>query len=106
MKNFLSYSQLALGKQNVQVMTFGEPRIGNAAFASYYSQVVPNTIRVTNGHDIVPHLPPYYHYFRQKTYHHFPREVMVLRNSKFIDTTNFVFSGMILVLKWCTYIMS
>ncbi|CAA3014605.1 lipase [Olea europaea var. sylvestris] len=66
---------LALGKQNVQVMTFGQPRIGNAAFASYYSQVVPNTIRVTNGHDIVPHLPPYYHYFRQKTYHHFPREV-------------------------------
>ncbi|KAL2470330.1 alpha/beta-Hydrolases superfamily protein [Abeliophyllum distichum] len=66
---------LALGEQNVQVMTFGQPRIGNAAFASYYSKVVPNTIRVTNGHDIVPHLPPYYHYFPQKTYHHFPREV-------------------------------
>ncbi|XP_057960136.1 lipase-like [Malania oleifera] len=61
--------------QNVQVMTFGQPRIGNAAFASYYSQVVPNTIRVTNEHDIVPHLPPYYAYFPQKTYHHFPREV-------------------------------
>ncbi|KAF5738700.1 Alpha/beta-Hydrolases superfamily protein [Tripterygium wilfordii] len=61
--------------QNVQVVTFGQPRIGNAAFASYYSQLVPNTIRVTNGHDIVPHLPPYYYYFPQKTYHHFPREV-------------------------------
>ncbi|KAI4317633.1 hypothetical protein L6164_025488 [Bauhinia variegata] len=61
--------------QNVQVMTFGQPRLGNAAFASYYSKLVPNTIRVTNGHDIVPHLPPYYYYFPQKTYHHFAREV-------------------------------
>ncbi|KAJ4722234.1 Lipase [Melia azedarach] len=64
-----------LGAQDVQVMTFGQPRIGNAAFASYYIQLVPNTIRVTNEHDIVPHLPPYYSYFPQKTYHHFPREV-------------------------------
>ncbi|GFZ08973.1 alpha/beta-Hydrolases superfamily protein [Actinidia rufa] len=61
--------------QNVQVMTFGQPRIGNTAFASYYSQLVPNTIRVTNDHDIVPHLPPYYPYLTQKTYRHFPREV-------------------------------
>ncbi|GAA0146626.1 hydrolase [Lithospermum erythrorhizon] len=63
------------GYQNVQVMTFGQPRIGNAAFASYYSQFVPNTIRVTHDHDIVPHLPPYYYFFAKKTYHHFPREV-------------------------------
>ncbi|XP_021904988.1 lipase-like [Carica papaya] len=61
--------------ENVQVMTFGQPRIGNAAFASYYKQFLPNTIRVTHDHDIVPHLPPYYSYFPQKTYHHFPREV-------------------------------
>ncbi|KAK3441013.1 hypothetical protein EUGRSUZ_B01272 [Eucalyptus grandis] len=61
--------------ESVQVMTFGQPRIGNAVFASYYSELVPNSFRVTNGHDIVPHLPPYYHYFPQKTYHHFPREV-------------------------------
>ncbi|KAL0376494.1 UNVERIFIED_CONTAM: Lipase [Sesamum calycinum] len=65
---------LSLGEQNVQVMTFGQPRIGNAVFASYFNQLVPDTIRVTNGHDIVPHLPPYYH-FPQKTYRHFPREV-------------------------------
>ncbi|XVE82076.1 hypothetical protein DITRI_Ditri15bG0117500 [Diplodiscus trichospermus] len=61
--------------KNVQVITFGQPRIGNAAFASYYSKLVPNTIRVTNDHDIVPHLPPYYSLFPRKTYHHFPREV-------------------------------
>ncbi|KAJ7955052.1 Lipase [Quillaja saponaria] len=61
--------------QNVQVMTFGQPRIGNAAFASRYKKLVPNTIRVTNEHDIVPHYPPYYRHFSQKTYHHFAREV-------------------------------
>ncbi|KDP40015.1 hypothetical protein JCGZ_02013 [Jatropha curcas] len=61
--------------KNVLVMTFGQPRIGNAVFASYYSRLVPNSIRITNNHDIVPHLPPYYSYFPQKTYHHFPREV-------------------------------
>ncbi|KAJ8900671.1 hypothetical protein K2173_025448 [Erythroxylum novogranatense] len=60
---------------NVQVITFGQPRIGNAIFASYYSELVPNAIRVTNDHDIVPHLPPYFFHFPQKTYHHFPREV-------------------------------
>ncbi|KAF7837865.1 lipase-like [Senna tora] len=64
-----------LNAQDVQVMTFGQPRVGNAVFASYYSKLVPNTIRVTNGHDMVPHLPPYYYYFPKKTYHHFPREV-------------------------------
>ncbi|XP_068658763.1 probable feruloyl esterase A isoform X1 [Aristolochia californica] len=61
--------------KNVQLMTFGQPRVGNAAFASYFKKHVPNTIRITNEHDMVPHLPPYYSYFPQKTYHHFPREV-------------------------------
>ncbi|KAJ0518582.1 putative feruloyl esterase [Helianthus annuus] len=69
---------LIYGSKNVQVTTFGMPRIDNVAFASYYSQVVPNTFRVTHGHDLVPHLPPYYHHFPQKTYHHFPAEVILL----------------------------
>lgn len=59
-------------------MTFGQPRIGNAVFASNFKGHLPNAIRVTNAHDIVPHLPPYYRYFPQKTYHHFPREVCLL----------------------------
>ncbi|XP_076940217.1 lipase-like [Bidens hawaiensis] len=59
---------LMYGSNNVQVTTFGQPRIGNAAFASYYSKVVPNTFRVTHAHDLVPHLP-HYQYFPQKTYH-------------------------------------
>lgn len=67
--------QVNYNSQNVQVMTFGQPRIGNAVFASYYSNIVPNSFRVTNGNDVVPHLPPFYAYFPKKTYHHFPREV-------------------------------
>ncbi|KAL1209084.1 Triacylglycerol lipase OBL1 [Cardamine amara subsp. amara] len=65
------------GEENVQVMTFGQPRIGNSAFASYYNMLVPNTFRIIHDHDIVPHLPPYYRIFPQKTYHHFPTEVWV-----------------------------
>lgn len=77
-------------------MTFGQPRVGNAAFASYFNKHVPNAIRVTNGHDMVPHLPPYYTYFPQKTYHHFAREVwlhnagigsLVLLVEKICDST-------------------
>ncbi|GLJ45801.1 hypothetical protein SUGI_0963840 [Cryptomeria japonica] len=63
------------GIVDIQVMTFGQPRIGNSVFATYYSSLVPKTIRVTHEHDMVPHLPPYYTYFPQWTYHHFPREV-------------------------------
>jgi predicted lipase len=65
------------GLKDVTLMTFGQPRIGNAVFASNFKGHLPNAIRVTNAHDIVPHLPPYYRYFPQKTYHHFPREVWI-----------------------------
>ncbi|XP_062181209.1 lipase-like isoform X2 [Phragmites australis] len=65
------------GLKDVTLMTFGQPRIGNAVFASYFRRHLPNAVRVINAHDIVPHLPPYYHYFPQKTYHHFPREVWI-----------------------------
>lgn len=63
------------GGNNVYLMTFGQPRVGNAAFASYFTKYVPNTIRVTHEHDIVPHLPPYFFIFPDQTYHHFPTEV-------------------------------
>ncbi|XP_078440513.1 lipase-like isoform X2 [Wolffia australiana] len=68
-----------LGEVNVQLMTFGQPRIGNAAFVSYFKMHVPKSIRVVNDHDMVPHLPPYYGIFPQKTYHHFPREVWLYK---------------------------
>ncbi|KAL3727591.1 hypothetical protein ACJRO7_032344 [Eucalyptus globulus] len=55
----------------VQVLTFAQPRIGNAMFFSDYS--TPNTIHINNGHEIVLHLPSYYSWFPRKIYHHFPR---------------------------------
>jgi hypothetical protein len=67
--------QVNYGLDGVKLMTFGQPRIGNEAFASYFKVYLPHAIRVTNAHDIVPHLPPYFTLFPQKTYHHFPREV-------------------------------
>lgn len=39
------------------VYTFGQPRVGNEAFANYYSKFLPETFRVINNADIVPHLP-------------------------------------------------
>lgn len=63
------------GEAQIQAITFGLPRVGNAKFAFYYGQHVPQTIRVANGHDIVPHLPPYYRFLPRKAYHHFPREI-------------------------------
>ncbi|TVU47045.1 hypothetical protein EJB05_06623 [Eragrostis curvula] len=63
------------GSKDVNLMTFGQPRVGNAAFASYFAEIVPNTIRVTHERDIVPHLPPYFFFLPQLTYRHFPREV-------------------------------
>ncbi len=39
------------------VYTFGQPRVGNDQFASYYSKTVPETYRIINYADIVPHLP-------------------------------------------------
>lgn len=73
--NVLPRLQISLGSESVHLMTFGQPRIGNAAFASYFEQYVPSAIRVTHEHDIVPHLPPYFFFLPHLTYHHFPREV-------------------------------
>ncbi|CAK9261816.1 unnamed protein product [Sphagnum jensenii] len=67
------------GVKNIQVFTFGQPRIGNPAFAAYYSENVPLTIRVTHSHDVVPHLPPYYLIMGEKTYRHFATEVWIFK---------------------------
>jgi predicted lipase len=41
-----------------QFYTYGEPRVGNAAFASYFAGAFP-IYRVVHYADIVPHVPPY-----------------------------------------------
>ncbi|CAM0874088.1 unnamed protein product [Alopecurus aequalis] len=63
------------GSSEIQLITFGQPRVGNPAFAAYFNEQVPKTIRVTHENDIVPHLPPYFSYLGEWTYHHFAREV-------------------------------
>ena len=77
--------QVNHGEIDIQLMTFGQPRVGNAVFASYFEKHVPNAVRLVNEHDMVPHLPPYYTMFPQKTYHHFPREVNCLFHTSFFS---------------------
>jgi len=39
------------------VYTFGEPRVGNAAFRNFYGWLRPKTFRVVDGEDFIPRLP-------------------------------------------------
>ncbi|KAJ1971872.1 hypothetical protein H4R35_005004 [Dimargaris xerosporica] len=41
----------------LSVYTFGQPRVGNAAFTIYYQSLNIPTARVVNQHDVVPHVP-------------------------------------------------
>lgn len=38
--------------------TFGQPRVGNTAFADWFQSSHPNTFRLVDYADIVPHVPP------------------------------------------------
>lgn len=78
--------------KNIEVYTFGQPRLGNAAFAAFYIATVPRTIRVTHAHDLVVHLPPFYPMLGQKTYHHFPNEVWLFKIS--VDRLQYEFEQM------------
>jgi Lipase (class 3) len=49
---------------------FGSPRVGNLEFVDMYKKLVPNTFRVVNNKDLIPHLPP-----KSKKFHHVPFEV-------------------------------
>ena len=53
----------------VTFYTFGQPRVGNAAYASYFSKVA-SEYRVVHYMDIVPHLPP-----QALDFHHVGTEV-------------------------------
>jgi len=43
---------------DVQVFTYGAPKIGNTAFQQYYNSKVPDTWRVVNQKDPITQLPP------------------------------------------------
>ncbi|CAO4386935.1 unnamed protein product [Caenorhabditis nigoni] len=42
----------------IKVHTFGEPRVGDIVFASYFTDMVPYSFRVVHHSDPIPHLPP------------------------------------------------
>jgi len=44
---------------NVGVITFGQPRVGNARFHTMLFKNVTSHLRVVNNNDIVPRIPPW-----------------------------------------------
>ncbi|GBG25292.1 Phospholipase A1-II 1 [Hondaea fermentalgiana] len=57
----------------VQGYTFGQPRVGNAAFAKYASTVLPQWFRVVNYLDPIPQapkLPLFYHHMATEVYYY------------------------------------
>jgi len=55
---------------DVQVWTFGQPRVGNSVFANYYNMLIPISRRTVNHHDLIPHVPPEFLF-----YHHTATEI-------------------------------
>mmetsp|Transcript_26522 Transcript_26522/g.45398 ORF Transcript_26522/g.45398 Transcript_26522/m.45398 type:complete len:279 (+) Transcript_26522:9-845(+) len=68
--SILCAAELASEGYEVNVYNYGLPRVGNEAFSDYYRSIVPNTYRVVNGHDVVPHVPLY-----AMGFYHVPTEV-------------------------------
>jgi len=55
---------------DLTLYTFGSPRVGDLAFATYFDKVVPDTFRLVHNADLVPHIPQRFLGFR-----HVSREV-------------------------------
>uniref|UniRef100_A0A832M516 DUF2974 domain-containing protein n=1 Tax=Oscillatoriales cyanobacterium SpSt-402 TaxID=2282168 RepID=A0A832M516_9CYAN len=45
-------------KRQVQLYSYGAPRVGDLSFAKFFSAIAPNSYRVLNLADIVPMVPP------------------------------------------------
>ena len=46
-----------VSSEELQLITYGEPRTGNPDFAKYMDKYVPNSWRLVHSGDIVPHVP-------------------------------------------------
>jgi len=57
-----------LGYKDLRVLNFGEPRLGNAAFADASFQYMPYLQRMTDFADCVPQLPPQYLGYQHEAY--------------------------------------
>jgi hypothetical protein len=62
--------------KNINLWTFGSPRVGNFAFTEYLNTVANISIRTVNQKDIVPHVPSTLVY-----YHHVSDEFWFINNT-------------------------
>mmetsp|Transcript_12524 Transcript_12524/g.22113 ORF Transcript_12524/g.22113 Transcript_12524/m.22113 type:complete len:345 (-) Transcript_12524:63-1097(-) len=69
-----SFSLMSQGYPVASVATFGQPRVGNAAFAELYAQLASakgvTSDRIVHYRDVVPHVPP-----KSFGFHHIGAEV-------------------------------
>lgn len=49
---------------DITLYTFGSPRVGDQAFATYFDKIVPDAFRIVHKNDIVPHVPQRFLGFR------------------------------------------
>jgi hypothetical protein len=81
MAHLYEHNVISANTTRLELYTFGSPRVGNPAFASYVTGLLPHDRqhRLTHHMDPVPHLPPQdifgYHYL------HIPQEVYFPHNS-------------------------
>ncbi|KAK5979012.1 Triacylglycerol lipase [Trichostrongylus colubriformis] len=67
-------SEEQVPSSTVQLVTFGQPRVGNVFYAMAHDRQMAYSFRVTHWRDIVPHIPPeyfelYYHHRSEAFYH-------------------------------------
>jgi len=55
---------------DLSLYTFGSPRVGDEKFAAHIDRIIPDTYRIVNSQDLVPHLPQRFLGFR-----HVSREI-------------------------------
>ncbi|KAK0425359.1 hypothetical protein QR680_009160 [Steinernema hermaphroditum] len=69
----------SVAPQDLLLVTFGQPRVGNMEYSAAHDALVPNSWRVVHAKDVVPHVPNCYFsilsrscasYFNHATYHH------------------------------------
>eukprot|EP00164_Ancoracysta_twista_P011337 GFYU01017445.1.p1 GENE.GFYU01017445.1~~GFYU01017445.1.p1 ORF type:complete len:360 (-),score=123.05 GFYU01017445.1:116-1195(-) len=61
--------EVGFDANDISIINFGEPRVGNEAFSQVYHNTFPDALRVVHYNDIVPHLPP-----DAFGFHHVPTE--------------------------------
>lgn len=52
------WAGLQYAKADIRCVTFGSPRVGNRKFRTAYHAIVGTSIRIVNGADPIPDLPP------------------------------------------------